>query len=107
MIVKVFAAVESTCHCESWLEHWKKHSGQRANYCVVPGCGGRPEVGGQVRERGTMDETVYVVPLCRACSDNQGQDITIYDGVNLVPAVIADTCGRNLKEERNFIESFS
>lgn len=100
MIVKLYGAVENTCCCGSWLEHWKQYSGQRANYCVVTGCGGRPEAGGHVQERGTMDENVYVIPLCRACNDKKGQEMVIFDGVNLVPVNLAETCGGQQQQER-------
>lgn len=100
MIVKNLNSFEEiNCHCESWLDHWKKYSGQRANYCVVRGCGGRPEVGGHVQECGKTDENMYVIPLCRECNDKKGQEIVIFDGVNLVPANVADTCGRKQQQE--------
>ena len=100
MIVKsVNGTTENTCHCESWLDHWKKYSGQRSNFCVVRGCCDKPEVGGHVQECGATNEQVYVIPLCRACRDKKGQELVIFDGVNLVPADIADTCGREQRQE--------
>lgn len=71
--------------CGSWLEHWSHFSQQRANFCMVVGCGGRPEVGGRVRKVGGPD-TVYVVPLCRACASRHGECLEIVNDVHLVPA---------------------
>lgn len=100
VIVKNLGSFEEhNCHCESWLDHWKKYSDQRTNYCVVSGCGGKPEVGGHVQECGKKDKNSYVVPLCRACNDKKGQEIVIFDGVNLVPANVADTCGKKREQE--------
>jgi hypothetical protein len=90
---------ENTCHCESWLDHWKTYSGQRANYCVVKGCGGKPEVGCHVQEGGATDENVYVVPLCRACNDKHGQEMVIFDGVNLVSISWNVTGGRKQQQQ--------
>lgn len=101
MIVKnQNGSIENKCQCESWLDHWKKYSGQRTNDCVVRGCGGKPEVGGHVQECGTRTGIVSVIPLCLACNDKKGQEITIYDGVNLVPVNVADTCGRKQQQEQ-------
>ena len=100
MIVTNLESFEGdACRCESWLDHWKRYSGQRTLYCVVRGCGGKPEVGGHVQVYGTSDETIYVIPLCRACNEKRGQEIVSFDGVNLVPANAADTCGRKRREE--------
>ncbi len=99
MIVTIAnGAAGSACLCPSWLDHWKNYSGQRTNYCVVRGCGARPEVGGHVREPGAAEENVYVIPLCRACSDKRGQELVIYDGVNLVPIETSETCGNRTKK---------
>lgn len=99
MIVKNLSSFEENhCHCESWLAHWKNYSGQRTNYCVVRGCGGKPEVGGHVQVNGTSDENLYVLPLCRACNDKKGQELVIFDGVNLVPANVVHTCGSKQRQ---------
>ena len=101
MIVKNLSSFEENrCHCESWLDHWRKYSGQRTNYCVVRKCGGKPEVGGHVQVCGTPDDNLYVLPLCRACNDKKGQEIVIFDGVNLVPVNVADTCGEKQQQEK-------
>ena len=101
MIIRnVHGTVEHACHCESWLDHWRTYSGQRALYCVVRGCVAKPEVGGHVQERGTSDENIYVIPLCRTCSEKSGQELEIFEGVNLVSINTSVTCGKQLRREQ-------
>jgi len=71
------------CSCGGWLQHWDNYSRQRANFCMVIGCDGKPEAGGWVQKEAEPDRLV-IVPLCKACADN----------VNLVSAGTDDTCGR-------------
>jgi hypothetical protein len=102
LIVKnVNGTAENNCHGESWLDHWKTYSGQRANYCVVKGCGGRSEAGGHVQACGTTDDNVYIIPLCRACNDKHGQEMVIFDGVNLVSINWNITSGKKQEQEQD------
>ena len=86
--VRVLNLAESrfeSCHCGSWLKHWETFSRQRAGYCMVEGCKGKPEVGATVQKEGEPGK-VYIVPLCRACAAKQDEALAIVNGVNLVPA---------------------
>jgi hypothetical protein len=85
---------DNKCYCASWLAHWSNFSGQKANRCVVNGCSNAPEVGGHVQKDSKTDNGWYIVPLCRTCNGKKGLDIDILDGVNLVSANVADTCGK-------------
>jgi len=69
--------------CGSWLKHWSNFSQQKANFCMVVGCGGKPEVGGRVRK---LEEpgTIYVVPLCRTCAATHDKYLEIVSDVHLV-----------------------
>jgi len=89
----VVETVNEGCRCGSWLEHWNTFSRQRANFCMVIGCDGKPEVGGQVQKEGEPGK-VYVVPLCKACAAKAGQELDIVSTVNLVSALTEDTCAR-------------
>jgi hypothetical protein len=81
------------CRCGSWLLHWEAFSRQKANYCMVVGCDGKPEVGAQVARPGELDR-VCIVPLCKACAAKAGKDLEIVNNVNLVPINPEDTCAR-------------
>jgi hypothetical protein len=81
------------CHCGSWLKHWETYSQQRAGYCMVTGCKGKPEIGATVQKEG--EGKVYIVPLCQACAAKQGEALEIVNGVHLVPADVNDTCGQD------------
>ena len=80
------------CRCGGWLDHWNVFSRQRANFCMVIGCDGKPETGGQVQKEG--DDKVYIVPLCKACAAKAGQELDIVSTVNLVSAQPEETCAR-------------
>ncbi len=82
------------CNCKSWLDHWMKFSRQKANRCMVNDCRNLPEVGGHVQKDSKTDKSWYIVPLCKPCNGKKGEDIDIFDGVNLVSANVAETCGK-------------
>ena len=81
------------CPCGSWLQHWDTFSRQKANFCMVLGCDGKPEVGGQVEKVGEP-EKVYIVPLCKVCAAKTGQVLDIVNNVNLVSANTLETCAK-------------
>ena len=79
------------CGCGSGLRHWEAFSRQRAGYCMVSGCNGKPEIGARVEKIGNPGK-VCLVPLCSSCAARQGEVLAIVKGVALVPADAADTC---------------
>jgi len=85
--------VAAACSCGRWLQHWENYSRQKANFCMVIGCEGKPEVGGWVQKE-EEPERRYVVPLCKACAAQVGQVLEIVNTVNLVSAGPEDTCAR-------------
>ena len=82
------------CKCSSWLEHWEKFSNQPANKCVVAGCTNKHSVGGHVQKESASDSSWYIIPICSECNNKHGQTIEIGNNVNLVPANVAETCGK-------------
>ncbi len=84
---------EGGCRCGSWLQHWDGFSRQKANFCMVVGCDGQPEVGAQVCKVGEPDR-VAIVPLCRACAAKVGSVLEIVNNVNLVTINTEETCAR-------------
>jgi hypothetical protein len=92
-VKKLLETPNAGCRCGSWLQHWDNFSRQKANFCMVLGCDGKPEVGGLVC-RETEPEQVCVVPLCRSCAAKVGTELDIVNTVNLVPVSLEDTCCR-------------
>jgi hypothetical protein len=85
----------NTCGCGSWLEHWKKYSGQSLpNYCPDSTCVGKPEVGAHVQKDSSFDRSWYIVPLCTKCNAKTGQSLNISDSIKLVSANVSETCGK-------------
>lgn len=84
----------NSCGCGSWLVHWQRHSGQRLGPCAVVGCGNMPVVGGHVQKNALLDMSWYIAPLCVSCNAKRGQPLNLFDDLVLVPADVANTCGR-------------
>ena len=86
----------NTCKCGSWLDHWKKFSGQSLPaYCPEVNCTQKPEVGAHVQKDSHYDTNWYIVPLCKACNGKTGKSLEISDSVKLVSANVSETCGKN------------
>jgi len=67
-----------TCSCpgsSSWLEHWERKAGRKADYCAA--CSSKAEVGGHVKKVG-HDYSHYIVPLCKACN-NRTDEFFVYE----------------------------
>jgi hypothetical protein len=85
---------DNICRCGSWLEHWKKFSGQAIPVCCPETtCIGKPELGAHVQRDNSADTSWYIVPLCRKHNGETGKSLTISDSVTLVSANINKTCG--------------
>lgn len=57
---------DNECTCGSWLEHWKKFSGQPVPIlCPEERCNIKPEVGAFVQKDSATDNSWYIVPLQR------------------------------------------
>lgn len=89
---------DNICNCGSWLNHWKKYSGQSLpNRCPVNGCTKKPEVGAHVQKESpfNLDKSWYIVPLCNDCNAQTGGSMEIDDSIALVPANVSETCGKS------------
>jgi hypothetical protein len=86
----------TTCSCGSWLEYWKKFSGQTLPvFCPEEKCIQMSEVGAHVQKANSNDESWYIVPLCKTHNGETGKSLTISDSVNLVSANVGRTCGKS------------
>lgn len=80
------------CKCGSWLDHWKKFSGQTTLYCVEVNCREKELLGAHVQKDNPTDQSWYIIPLC-AKHNKATTVLEVTDAVNLVPANVAKTCG--------------
>jgi hypothetical protein len=86
---------DNTCKCGSWLEHWKKFSGQAVpSFCPVEGCLGQSLLGAHVQKDSSYDRNWYIVPLCTKCNTMTGKSLKYNDVYKLVSANVSETCGR-------------
>ena len=85
---------QNTCKCGSWLDHWKKFSGQSlSSYCSEKSCTKKPEVGAHVQKDSSTDNNWYIIPLCTTHNGETGKSLEIMDSVKLVSANVSETCG--------------
>ena len=83
---------DNLCKCGSWLKHWENFSGHSlTSYCSEKSCMKKPEVGAHVQKD---NSSWYIIPLCKVHNAKHGESIDILDGTALVPANVAETCGR-------------
>lgn len=86
---------DSTCKCGSWLDHWRKFSGQQVPaYCPADKCYEKTEVGAHVQKDDSSDHSWYIYPLCKKCNAKTWQSLTVNDAYRLVSANVSQTCGR-------------
>lgn len=94
-VKNINGTTQNTCKCGSWLAHWENFSGQSLpTYCPEASCLNKPEVGAHVQKDDPNDQSWYIVPLCREHNAQTGGTLTIINGVALVSANVAKTCGR-------------
>lgn len=94
-VKNVPASSESCPNCGTWMDHWRKVSGERMLLCSNIKCRERATEGGHVQIEGKGH--VFIVPVCRECI----QLTTPFDiprSTRQVPANIAQSCGR-LRQE--------
>ena len=76
----------------SWIEYWKKYSGfELKDFCRDCHCkpsGDNIFVGAHVKKVNSLDETIYIVPVCKACNIKGASDCHEFecDSRILVPA---------------------
>jgi len=81
---------EKTCSCGSWLKHWEKISGKKADKCYIIGCDNESDlVGGHV-QKVYLDKNHYIIPLCKSCNGMRDKEFDVEDA--LISANKKDTC---------------
>jgi len=85
---------DKACKCGSWLEHWKKFSGQAVpGFCPANDCYEKELVGAHVKKHDWSDTSTYIVPLCNKHNSKDSAS-EISDAWGLVSANVAATCGK-------------
>lgn len=86
---------DKTCKCGSWIDHWKKFSGQSIpEYCPAEGCLNKSLVGAHVQKDSNSDNNWYIFPLCSTCNNKKGESLVVSDTYKLVSANVSETCGK-------------
>ncbi|MBN2000926.1 hypothetical protein JW935_25500 [candidate division KSB1 bacterium] len=85
---------QTTCVCGSWLDHWKKFSGQPVTHCPASRCLNEDLVGAHVQKGGdSKDPEWYIYPLCTDHSSYLGE-LEVSDSYMLISANKKETCER-------------
>ncbi len=84
----------NTCKCGSWLQHWEKYSGLKANWCSEINCLEKENlVGAHVQKADAIDTNWYIIPLCKSHNaDTEEMNVMISN--TLVLANIKLTCDK-------------
>ncbi|SHO55179.1 hypothetical protein [Vibrio quintilis] len=70
-----------------WLEYWMHFSAGKNKFCSEVNCIENHEHGVLVNKSSDPDNTqIFVVPLCKAHSDNFKRQLEIEDGTEVIPA---------------------
>jgi len=94
-VININGTSDNTCKCDSWLDHWKKFSGQSlSKYCSEVKCMQGPEVGAHVQKDSSSDTNWYIVPLCKTHNGETGKSLEISDNIKLASANVSETCGK-------------
>lgn len=82
-----------SCHCNSWLDHWKNHGGSLAIFCYQIDCLETSLVGAHVKKYNSLDQKHYIIPLCQK-HNQSSETITLTSSAKLVSANVSETCGK-------------
>jgi hypothetical protein len=76
-----------TCRCGSWLEHYKRYSGQSLLRCAVEGCGEWATDGAHVQQHplNPFVDNTYILPFCHAHNMAPGW-LQVPDSYSAIPA---------------------
>ncbi len=70
---------------ENWLSYWKYFSQSNHDKCAVPHCCKEHDQAIFVANPKENKDSIYVIPLCKEHSDNEGSQLEILDNVELIP----------------------
>ena len=94
IVTNINGTSQNTCRCGSWLDHWKKFSGQSIpTYCPEQHCLQKPEVGAHVQKNSSTDNNWFIIPLCKSHNGDYGKTLDVNDSIVLVSANVSKTCG--------------
>lgn len=59
----------------SWLDYWKKQTGQNVFFCSKRTCSNTNLVGAHVQKAYSTDYNWYIVPICNSCNQKSSAEI--------------------------------
>lgn len=93
-ITNINGTSQTKCSCGSWLDHWKKFSGQSVPaYCPAKDCLKKDLIGAHVQKAGSTDQKWYIFPLC-SVHNQATESLEVSDSYKLVSANKQETCGK-------------
>ena len=93
ILTNINGTSDNQCSCGSWLNHWKKYSGQTITQCPVLNCYDTGLVGAHVQRAYSAGNKWYICPLC--ATHNKSTDaLQVTDSINLVSANKSETCDK-------------
>lgn len=94
-VTNINGTSDNFCNCGSWLKHWENYSNQSLPlYCPEKSCLNKPEVGAHVQKDSFIDNSWYIIPLCKYHNGKFGETIEVSDSIALVSANVSQTCGK-------------
>jgi len=97
-IINLFGVLEKSCGCVSWLAHWEKCSGLRADFCAAKNCRNRDLVGAHVKRAINGEDIHYIIPLCKK-QHAISPEIDIYEGTRLIVYETTELCEKTVKHK--------
>ncbi|MFA5349125.1 MAG: hypothetical protein WC309_02000 [Candidatus Paceibacterota bacterium] len=95
-VININGTSDNICSCGSWLNHWKKFSGQSLpTYCPEKNCRNKPEVGAHVQKDDVSDKKWYIIPLCKYCNAKTKGSLDVINSIVLVSANVKETCQKD------------
>ncbi|MDR2575845.1 MAG: hypothetical protein LBC52_05315 [Treponema sp.] len=81
-----------TCACDNWIEHWERNSGKKADICSAFICSKSAEVGGHVQKRNINDDNWYIIPICKSCNNELGQEYEVKTDTTFISVNETNQC---------------
>jgi len=91
LVKNINGTSNNRCNCGSWLDHWKRSTGNPAIFCSVIGCNNPATVGAHVQKAYTLDNNWYIVPMGQT---HNLSSVVLDVSTTLISANVNETCGR-------------
>ena len=95
---EIGTSARPNCTCGSWIGHWEKLSGLKADTCSVEGCNLDGTEGAHITRPNAKNEDYqthsFIVPMCKTHNGKHGESLKSKAGITFVWANVNETCGK-------------